>query len=118
MGLDLLKFKPLLGIEITDDSQDTTLLFILEDVEQIILNYCNLRSLPDGLKTTAYRMAMDLYRNENVGAAEYAGGGVSSLHEGDVSVSYKDSAYVDTGYRNTLLKNYEMQLSNFRRLKW
>lgn len=117
MGLDLLKFKPLIGIEVTDTSADASLSFILEDVENIILNYCNLQTLPKGLETTAYRMAMDIYRNENVGSADYAAP-VSSLSEGDTSVSYSGSAYADSGYRDSLLKNYSLQLNNFRRLKW
>ena len=118
MGLSLEKFKPLLGIEIADNTRDAVLSFILEDTAQIILNYCNLRTLPKGLETTAYRMAMDIFRNENIGNAEYAGGAVSSIHEGDVSVSYNGSAYADSGYKDTVLKNYEAQLNNFRRLKW
>ncbi len=117
MGLDILKLNPLIGIEITDTSADASLTFILEDVESIILNYCNLNALPKGLETTAYRMAMDVYRNENVGSADYATP-VSSLSEGDTSVSYSGSAYSDSGYKDSLLKNYLVQLNNFRRIKW
>lgn len=118
MGLELLKFKPLLGIEAADNREDALLSFILEDVEQTIINYCNLKSLPKGLEITAYRMALDLYRNENFGYKEYGGGAVTSLHEGDVSVGYNGSAYADSSYKDTVLKNYEAQLNNFRRLKW
>lgn len=118
MGLELNKFKPLLGIEVADTSQDVQLTFILDDVTNTILNYCNLKTLPKGLETTAYRMAMDVFRNESIGTAEYAGGSVSSISEGDTSVGFAGGAYADSGFSESLLKNYIIQLNNFRRIKW
>lgn len=56
MTLSLDKFKKLLGI--IDAAQETALQFILDDVTETILNYCNLNELPQGLENTAYRMAL------------------------------------------------------------
>lgn len=66
--LEVINFKNLLGI--VSDEKDTILQFILDDVEETILNYCNIDELPEGLVNTAYRMAMDIYRNENIGSEE------------------------------------------------
>ena len=63
---------------------------------------------------TAYRMAMDLYRNENLGSIDADSGTIASITEGDTSVSYKEN----TDYTQSLLKNYRAQLSRYRKLSW
>ncbi len=110
--LTLEKLKPLLGI--SDESKNPLLQFVLEDVEETILAYCNIEELPYGLEMTAYRMAMELYRNENLGAEESAPGSISSLTEGDTSTSF--NSYVTEGYKDTLLKSYEKILNRYRRV--
>ena len=63
---------------------------------------------------TGYRMAMDLYRNENIGQEESASGPVSSMTEGDTSVSFRQ--YVDEHFKDTVLKNYRPVLNRYRRI--
>ncbi len=111
--MDVQKLKGLLGIPEEDDSRDPQLAFILEDARETILNYCNIEELPEGLVNTAYRMAMDLFRNENVGQAEAAAGPVSSLSEGDTSVSFHQS--VDEAFKDTILKDYRPSLNRYRK---
>ena len=112
--MELNKLKQLLGIE--DELQDIQLKFIISDVEEIITNYCNIDKVPKGLINTSYRMAVDLYRYENLGHEESALGSVSSISEGDTSTSFKQS--VDDNFKDTLLKNYKPQLNRYRRLVW
>lgn len=114
--MELGKLKALLGIAPDDTTQDTSLQFIIDDVTETILNHCNLDELPSGLVHTAYRMAIDLYRNEAIGEAEAPLGFVSSITEGDVTTSFHKSA--DDGFKNTLLKNYHAQLNRYRRVSW
>ncbi len=109
------RLKPLLGIAAADTTQDTSIAFILGDVTETILNYCNLLELPAGLENTACRMAMDLYRNEGVGDAE-APSAVSSIEEGDTTVQFRKA--VDENFKDTLLKNYTPQLNRYRRVSW
>lgn len=104
--------KLLLGIE--GEEQDFLLQFTLDSVEEMILNYCNIEELPAGLEKTAYRIAMDLYRNENLGQEDTAPGSISSLSEGDTSTSF--NSFVMEGYKDTLLKAYEKQLNRYRRV--
>lgn len=114
MKLEVSTFRSLLGI--TTVEKDEVLQFVLDDVEETVLNYCNLDTIPKGLVKTAYRMAMDLYRSEGFGQ-EAIESGVSSISEGGATVSFKSSKY-DTSFTGSLLKNYEKQLMEYRRLKW
>ena len=114
MELSVEKLKALLGI--TEEGQDAILAFILADIEELILNYCNLSQLPSRLINTAYRMAIDLYRAENIGESEANGGEVASISEGGASVSFNVSR--SSEYTSSLLKQYESTLKEFRRLKW
>lgn len=113
MTLSLDKFKQLLGI--ADAAQETALQFILDDITETILNYCHLTELPEGLENTAYRMAIDVYRAEGIGANDAPLGNVSSIKEGDATVSFKQ-AVSESFYTASVLKNYAVQLNRFRRL--
>ncbi len=114
--MELNKLKQLLGIGVQDNTRDVALNFIIEDVTELIKNYCNLDSVPNGLTNTAYRMAVDLYRNENLGHEESALGSVSSISVGDTSTSFKQS--VDDNFKSTLLKDYRYSLNQYRKLRW
>lgn len=115
MTLALNTFKPLIGISVENTEKDSVLSFILANVEEVILNYCHLEELPRGLTNTAYRMAMDLYRNENIGDADGGGGAVQSISEGDTTVSFRANAY-DAVFAESLLKDYKTQLNRYRKL--
>ncbi len=109
--MDREKLKRLLGIE--DESRDFVVDFLIEDVEETIKNYCNVEELPEGLLNTAYRMAMDLYRNENIGQDSVAVS-VSAITEGDTSTSFKQ--YADDNFKDTILKNYSRTLNRYRKV--
>ncbi len=115
MVLDINKFKKILGISTADTDKDFSLEFIIDDITETILNYCNIKKLPSGLEHTAYRMAIDLYRNENIGD-EDSTAAVSSIEEGDTTVQFRKC--VDENFKNTLLKNYTIQLNKYRRISW
>lgn len=127
--MELEKLKILLGLsepatDNKDDEKDTEvndkknadiiLEFIINNVEEIIKNYCHVEEVPEGLLNTAYRMAIDIYRNENVGSPESASGSVASINEGDTSISFRQ--YVDDNFKDTLLKNYNKSLNRYRKL--
>lgn len=110
--MELEKLKELLGIE--GGGQDAALRFIIADVEETVKNYCNLAEVPQGLLHTAYRMAVDLYRNENLGHEECAAGSVSSISVGDTSTSFRQHA--DDNFKDTALKNYKASLNRYRKV--
>jgi Phage QLRG family, putative DNA packaging. len=111
--MDVEKLKKLLGITGTD--QDPILEFIIDDVTETVKNYCNISSIPQGLLNTAYRMAMDLYRNENIGDSSISIGQVSSITEGDTSTSFKSST---AEFKDHIMKDYKSQLNKFRKMVW
>ena len=110
--MELAKLKALLGI--ADDSKDVILEFVIADVEETIKNYCHVDKMPEGLLNTGYRMAMDLYRNENIGSEEAAAGMISSINRGDTSTSFRQ--YVDDNFKDTVLKNYRSVLNRYRKV--
>lgn len=109
--MELNKLKQYLGIQ--GNEKDKILQFIMLDVTEMIKNYCNISEVPEGLLNTSYRMAVDLYRNENIGNEEDARL-VSSIKEGDVSVSFSEAAASD--FQETVLKNYEPSLKRYRKV--
>ncbi|MBC3804582.1 hypothetical protein GH808_09080 [Acetobacterium fimetarium] len=110
--MELEKLKQLLGI--TGADQDAVLQFCIDNVTEAITGYCHADTIPGGAMNTAYRMAMDLYRNENLGSTSVDNGLIASITEGDTSVSYKEN----TDYTQSLLKNYRAQLSRYRKIVW
>lgn len=114
MHMELEKLKALLGIPQEDNSKDTALVFVMDQVEEIILNYCCVAEVPRGLLHTAYRMAMDIYRAESVGEAEPVT--VTSITEGDTSTSFGRSGFMQA-IQGTILKDYKAQLNCYRRLR-
>lgn len=112
--MDLMKLKALLGIPEGDKTQDIALQFLMEDVDETIRNYCNLKAVPAGLTSTSYRMAIDLYRYERPGDGE-APARVSSISEGDTSTSFTSAADALSG---GILKDYQGQLNRYRKLRW
>lgn len=111
--MELKRLKGLLGIAEEDSTQDTALVFIMENITDIILNYCNLEELPEPLITTAYRMAIDLYRYEKPGEGE-GQVMVSSITEGDTATGFRST---DEVLKESILKTYRTQLNRFRKLR-
>lgn len=110
--MNLKEIKRLLGISDEDTSQDVSLQFDLDIVEETVLNYCNLDKLPDGLINTCYRMAIDLYRYEKPSDAD-APLRVASITEGDTSTSF---GMLNEALKGTVLKDYTRQLNRYRRI--
>lgn len=111
--MELETLKGLLGISEEDTSKDISLQFIISNVEETIKNYCNIEEVPEGLTNTAYRMAMDIYRNEQPGETEKPQA-VKSVTIGDTSTSFGDTA--SGNYTQSILKDYAKQLNQYRRV--
>lgn len=115
MNDNIIKLKSLLGILQDDTSKDFILEFILNDTKETILNYCNIKEVPIALHNTLIRMAVDLYRCENLGYESQSLGAISSISEGDTNVSYRS---LESEFKDSVLKDYKKQLNRYRRLGW
>lgn len=111
---DVYKLKKLLGLNI-EETLDELVRFSLDDACEIVRNYCNLDGVPEGLKNTVMRMAMDLYRHENIGSEGNSSGSVSSIKEGDTTVSYTN---LHSEFKDTILKDYSKQLNKYRKMSF
>lgn len=109
--MELGKLKGLLGIPQEEIAQDFQLQFIIDDVEETVRNYCNIKKIPDGLTYTCYRMAVDLYRYDKPGEGD-GPVAVTSIKEGDTSTSF--AAMTDV-LQGTILKDYKAQLNKYRK---
>lgn len=112
--MELKKLKGLLGIAEDDRSRDTALQFVMEDVEETIRNYCNVKEVPVGLASTSYRMALDLYRCGVLGDVD-APIRITSISVGDTSTSFASAADALAG---GVLSEYRGQLNRYRKLGW
>lgn len=110
---ELVFLKDMLGIK--DKDKDIILQFVLGDVKQIVKDYCHIKEIPKELNTTVLKMAIDMYRNENLGEEESSLGSISSITEGDTSISYRSNA---AEFKDSLLNDYKAQLNKYRKLVW
>lgn len=104
--------KQLLGI--SDDSKDAILEYELSTVEDMILNYCNIKEIPKRLENILIGMCVDYHRASGYGDEEGAGP-LKSVSEGDTSVSYGSAYSVSENPGMEFLKGYTAQLNRFRR---
>ena len=121
----LQKLKMLLGV--TGEDKDTLLQFALDDTKMIILNYCNLTYVPKGLETVWLKMALEFYNssgasNGSISVGANASGNISSISEGDTSVSFDTSSSggstsSQTSTTDGLINNYIVQLNQFRKVR-
>ena len=109
--LNLAKLKKVLGLQGTD--KDEALEFVMEEEEETIRKYTNIKELPAGQTQTANPMAMERNRKENVGKEDEALM-VTSLTEGDTATGFSKQA--STEYTQSVLKNYESQLRRYRKV--
>lgn len=115
MEYKIIKIKRLLGLNESDVSKDTILEFVIQDVEEMVRSYCNIPTIPEQLNNTILRMAIDMYKNESLGSEDIVLGSISSISEGDTSVSYRSSA---SEFKESLLKDYKAQLNRYRKIRW
>lgn len=107
--MDIDRLRALLGI--TDESQDVLIMFALENAREIVKSYCHVEEIPEELGTMVLRMAVDIYRNEQLGKADVPQT-VSSVKVGDTSTSFQAQA---SDFTTGLLKSYKMVLNRYRK---
>lgn len=93
-------------------AEDEHLDYILAELVQRVLNYCNIEEIPDELDYTIARMA-DLALRQATGQLD---GEAKTIKVGDTSVSFDADAA--TKALNRLMGDFEGELNEFRRLRW
>lgn len=101
---------------------DEFLMEYIAEVEQSILNFCNIRRVPDALFYVFVNMTVDAINSDirqQEGAAEVGGQEVASVKTGDVTVQFRsDKGSLSERSTEQLLFSYKDQLLRFRRMRW
>ena len=129
--------KTKLGV---DSPSDALLDINIDEIEQAILNYCNIDIVPKQLMYTFANMVCDIntYNSqvvkdntpateESEGDIEIPASGINSVRVGNTTVTFGSGS--DTSVRNralrsheadldSLILNYKAQLNKFRRMVW
>lgn len=114
-----------MNYEVKDD--DNWLIdYFLKEIENDILNFCNIKELPEQLRYILVRRAAGRFllaklSSNGLGESFDYSAAVKEIREGDVSISYADRA----DYKSVFITQVsamasfgEDELIGFRRLKW
>ena len=115
--------KMLLGIN--NDESDEMLIFVIQAVEQMVLNYINHETLPKELENPLIYICVSYYKAAGLGTAEAARGPVASVKRGEVQTSFTTSSG-SSGSASTFnlgadgydFFGWRTTLDSFRRLRW
>lgn len=102
-----------LGFE-TDDNEREKLERALERAAQTIINTLNTEDVPNELRFAALDMAAGEYLSEK---QEYGAPGISSVSEGDVSLSFDEKEPLEC-LTDRLLHAGREEMLSYRRIKW
>lgn len=106
------KLKMLLGIE--KEEKEPFVAFALDNAEETVKNYCRIEEIPPGLYTTVFRIAADIYRNEQLGSVNTPQN-VKSISAGDTSTTFSSFG---TEFSESIMKNYKSVLNRYRRIEF
>jgi hypothetical protein len=104
----------------------------INEVEEVIKNYCNIDTIPDALKFTWANMSVDLVRYQyesNISADDVLAGidanDISNLKIGDTQIALQgnnsERSKILKSHRPNLdqiVMNNKQQLNRFRRMVW
>lgn len=114
------KIKHLIPNNDENPNYDYIVDYVLCKAIDDVANYCNIPvvDLPEELDNTIISMTMQLINSHGWLEPENSGN-VTSLSEGDASVTFKSPAaiYQELQTINTISDNYVQILNNFRRLQ-
>lgn len=116
----LITVKTLLGQNINDHANDQLLNTYCDIMTQKVKNYCNITSIPTGLKDIVAEMAAALYRKQSGLSAQTLVGAIKKETVGNHTVEYAtdSSSSSSSNASGDILNDYTMQLNPFRRIKF
>ena len=132
----LIDVKILLQIETRDCSQDELLVYLMRQVKQKILNYCNIEEIPASHQHLIADMTALYYKlnygtppktsansNSNTETATLPTGAVKKEQIGDYTVEYYEASSgfslgaPDTSKLESVLMDYKSELNQIRKLR-
>lgn len=112
-----------LRLRLSNEDLQPLILSYIEEIEQRILHYCGISSVPDGLKFVWASMVIDAVRIDlpNVDEISDTVGGAESVKVGDIQVSPGRGDGVSNTSKSTIdqvVLNYKIDLNRYRKLRW
>ena len=112
-----------------EEGDTLSLQFVINDAEQYIKNFCNIKEIPTELYCVAVDMAAGrlLKAKQAIGVnvcenIDFENDNIKQITEGDVSITYNsDNSNSATARYNALLDslcNRDSELLAFRKLRW
>lgn len=116
----------------TLDVDETHVNLVIDEIETVILNYCNILEVPHALRFTWANMTVDLVKYEIEANRTdeldtmFDARDVSIIHVGDTEIDFRG---LGNTVKNRILKshdaalddivmNYQQQLNRFRKMVW
>lgn len=112
-----------LRLRLVNDDLQPLILSYVGEIEQRIMHYCGISSVPDGLKFTWASMTIDAVRIDlpNVDEISDTVGGAESVKVGDTQVSPGRGDGVSNTSKDVIdqvVLNYRIDLNRYRKLRW
>lgn len=105
-----------------DDRDVTSIELIINGIEEYIMNYCNISCLPSELYNAAVDMCCGAFlkTKQSLGELRSVNGEVSSVKEGDITISFNEEASGAKALGEIIegLMDKRSELECFRKLKW
>lgn len=131
MYIDLSSILELVKLKLKNDSiSDTEINYAIEEIVQVVSNYCNLDidKIPKALQFTVANMVVDLVKSQNLNSLDPSDiqnnvgiGSIASVKSGDTEIKFTRNGN-GTGAHvsdvDSVTMNYKAQLNKFRRIKW
>ena len=103
-------------LNITDDSQDNLILLYLAKVETMVVDYCNVNELTEGLESFIEDKVVSIMKPLVTGGTQNAGE-IKSISRGDTKIEYNVGDVVETSNGATLTSSDKEFLKHYRRAR-
>ncbi len=100
--------------------EDPTVNFTVDLVTDEVLNYCNLKTIPQKLENVIAMMCIDTLKQSGISSSSGEdAGNVKSIKEGDTTIQYVSSTemVLERVKNPSFMFNYTAQLNRFRKLR-
>ena len=105
-----------LMLNINDDKHDNLILLYLAKVETMVVEYCNINDLTEGLKSFIEDKVVSIMKPLVTGGTQNTGE-IKSISRGDTKIEYNVGDVVETSNGATLTSSDKEFLKQYRRAR-
>ena len=103
-------------LNITDDSHDNLILLYLAKVETMVVDYCNVNELTEGLESFIEDKVVSIMKSTISGGTQNTGE-IKSISRGDTKIEYNVGDVVPTSNGASLTSSDKEFLKQYRRAR-